>query len=137
MAEYTPKELRAKVLAQITSEPDTHDQYVWETVTSCGTSRCVAGWALHFAYRGAGNAQALRADEADLGGIHRAVAIHTRTQPHILSTDRTSVIAWDLLGPGTGLSLDEVEDELFFGSNAQAVKLLTNMVEKDQEEVSA
>lgn len=50
----------ARIAAQIGDHPETHDQTEWELspeeradlldlpVEECGTTRCVAGWALHF-----------------------------------------------------------------------------------------
>lgn len=42
-------ELFAKVRDVIKDQPDQHDQSTWESVLteSCGTTRCVAGWAIH------------------------------------------------------------------------------------------
>jgi hypothetical protein len=38
-----------KILDQITMHPETHNQDFWENASSdCGTTRCIAGWALHF-----------------------------------------------------------------------------------------
>ena len=42
----TPMQLRQAVLDQITTYPETHDQRDW--VGDCGTTACVAGWALMF-----------------------------------------------------------------------------------------
>lgn len=48
------QELFQKVLDQITIHPETHDQSGWQNTVEgddgyvCGTTRCVAGWALHF-----------------------------------------------------------------------------------------
>lgn len=42
----TPMQLRQAVLDQIVTYPDTHDQRDW--VSDCGTTACVAGWALMF-----------------------------------------------------------------------------------------
>lgn len=39
------RELFQKIHQQITDRPETHDQSSWET--ACGTSRCIAGWAVH------------------------------------------------------------------------------------------
>ena len=41
-----------KIHAQITRDPESHYQGSWETVNECGTSRCLAGWALHFEAHG-------------------------------------------------------------------------------------
>lgn len=37
------------VLDQIRMEPESHHQGSWEFTNSCGTTRCVAGWAIHIA----------------------------------------------------------------------------------------
>lgn len=42
----TPMQLRQAVLDQIVTYPETHDQRDW--VGDCGTTACVAGWALMF-----------------------------------------------------------------------------------------
>lgn len=42
----TPMQLRQVVLDQITTYPETHDQRDW--VSACGTTACVAGYALLF-----------------------------------------------------------------------------------------
>jgi len=39
------RELFQKIHEQISAHPDTHYQGSWET--GCGTTRCVAGWAIH------------------------------------------------------------------------------------------
>lgn len=43
-------ELFALVRDAIKDQPGRHDQSIWESTsveTSCGTARCVAGWAIH------------------------------------------------------------------------------------------
>lgn len=45
MSEFN-RELFQKIHDQITQNPETHDQNSWESF--CGTTRCVAGWAVHF-----------------------------------------------------------------------------------------
>lgn len=48
------KELFQKVYDQISSEPETHEQWTWEDSETaneeCGTTRCVAGWAVFFGH---------------------------------------------------------------------------------------
>jgi hypothetical protein len=46
--------MRKRVLAQVESEPESFSMYTWESRESessgsCGTTRCVSGWAVHFA----------------------------------------------------------------------------------------
>ncbi|KPI09892.1 hypothetical protein OV450_3383 [Actinobacteria bacterium OV450] len=43
------QEMFQRIRDQITMYPETHAQWSWEDTASwCGTTRCVAGWALHF-----------------------------------------------------------------------------------------
>lgn len=42
------KELFRLIRDQIEREPDSHSQREWES--HCGTTRCVAGWAIHLTY---------------------------------------------------------------------------------------
>lgn len=61
---------RAQVLEQITVHPETHYQDSFESVDECGTTRCVAGWAIVFASKAEGSAyldEDRRAVAADLG----------------------------------------------------------------------
>ena len=37
-----------RVLAQILYAPETHNQDTWAKEDECGTTRCVAGWAVYF-----------------------------------------------------------------------------------------
>ena len=40
--------LRKRVLHQIETEPETFDMSSWEGEYACGTTRCLAGWAVFF-----------------------------------------------------------------------------------------
>ncbi|OII61168.1 hypothetical protein BJP40_06475 [Streptomyces sp. CC53] len=42
------QELFQKIRDQFVLHPETHAQRDWESYATCGTQRCVAGWALHF-----------------------------------------------------------------------------------------
>lgn len=56
LATHGPEEqqaLRKAVLEQITLFPETHDQADWEIYNNeCGTTRCIAGWAVMLAKPG-------------------------------------------------------------------------------------
>lgn len=41
-------ELFRMIDRQITDRPESHDQGTWVGTGACGTTRCIAGWALHF-----------------------------------------------------------------------------------------
>lgn len=69
-------ELRKQVLKQVENEPDSFDMNSWEQVfsdgereiyqsdgrtrTVCGTTRCLGGWAIHFAGESSRNIDAPR-----------------------------------------------------------------------------
>lgn len=62
---------RQQVLNQITAHPELHYQGSWESRKECGTTRCVAGWAVHFAAPEASDlGEAKRQAVADLGIEH-------------------------------------------------------------------
>lgn len=42
------RELFEKIHVQATDHPETFDRNSWES--SCGTTRCLAGWAIHFTH---------------------------------------------------------------------------------------
>jgi hypothetical protein len=82
-----PKALAKKILAQVESQPeslymglweefDNHFRVDWknnpdEIAPGCGTTRCIAGWAVHFASNpgeGAWETRVRLADELDLAG---------------------------------------------------------------------
>lgn len=48
----TGKELAEKILQQITEHPGTHFQGAWTLSNDCGTTRCIAGWAVEFNRKG-------------------------------------------------------------------------------------
>lgn len=107
MADNAPRFIarRQKVLNQIVAFPETHDQTQWETGSpSCGTQRCVAGWAIHFE----------KPDIADLDRAKYAVASELRVAPRYFTVGR------DLLG-----LTDAEAYELFYEvTNPEAIELL-------------
>jgi hypothetical protein len=66
------RELFKKIDDIITSDPTRLDMGSWEDSTpECGTTRCIAGWAVHFASNpgeGAWETRVRLADELDLAG---------------------------------------------------------------------
>lgn len=44
------QELFQKIYDQISQHPETHGQSTWEAARGCGTTRCVAGWAINFVH---------------------------------------------------------------------------------------
>lgn len=75
---------------QITAHPETHDQGVFEA--SCGTTRCIAGWAIYFA-------AVDRADGSDEYGMAAKIDKYWRAKggdwPTYEITERTAA---DILG---------------------------------------
>lgn len=52
-----------RALDAIRLNPEQHDQLHWEFITSCGTTRCFAGWVNHLAGRPACNCWGLTAEQ--------------------------------------------------------------------------
>jgi hypothetical protein len=111
-------DLRQKVLDQIVAHPETHDQADWETSSpSCGTRRCVAGWAIHFAAPRLPSADVARAVIArDLGVDPRYFIVGkellglTDAEAYELFYGTTDDEAVDLLGQyAQGYATREVE----------------------------
>ena len=49
------RELFRQIRDWIKTHPSSHDNWMWESSygnPECGTTRCTAGWAIHFAYPG-------------------------------------------------------------------------------------
>lgn len=99
---------RQKVLGHIVAHPEDHDQEQWETHSpSCGTQRCVAGWAVHFEAPQSRHLEGAMQYVADRDNIHYDYITFSNIGRHLL-----------------GLTYAEA-DELFFEvDNEQAVELL-------------
>lgn len=104
------EDLRLKVLRQIERHPEAHDQEVWES--ECGTTRCVAGWALILAYP-----QATSAGQA----------LYFYSEDHYVAGGGSASFE-EAAGRLLGLTPFEASD-LFFGiSNEEAVEKLRDLV---------
>lgn len=100
------RELAQKILDQITAHPETHDQGSWVDV--CGTTYCIAGWAVAL--------NALPGDNETLQAGRRAMARELNT-----------VTDWEALGRKL-LGLDEdAADALFFSDTQEAPVLLAEL----------
>lgn len=104
-------QLFKKIHDQITLQPETHDQWSWEAFDydSCETTRCVAGWAVHFAALDEG------VSVADGTWNFR----HQYAQRHGLHSPHTPDVARHLLG----LSVDGAE-RLFYADDEEARALV-------------
>jgi len=91
------KELFRKVYEQITQNPETHDQGDWEN--ECGTTRCGAGWALHF---------------------HRPNQSIFKTMREVVNTGSIDVAARRVLG----LNKSEADYLFYEASNEEAVEFI-------------
>lgn len=98
---------RQQVLEQITVHPETHDQGSWEYPVDCGTSRCVAGWAIHFDAPAARDIWEAKSEAAHRLGLNGYIATYSQ-------------VGAKLLGLG-----EYEADELFHGADdEEAVDLL-------------
>lgn len=107
------KELAQKILKQITEHPETHDQGSWvNAFNECGTTYCIAGWAVAFNSRQGG------AEPGDLSDTRRALARELNT-----------ISAWSILGQEL-LDLDDDDAELlFYSTDEEAPRMLADLFE--------
>lgn len=90
MAEINTAMFR-RIHDQITAHPETHDQGVFES--RCGTTRCIAGWAIHFA-------AVDRADGSDQYGMPYKINKYwqAKGEDNLPLYDITETTAADILG---------------------------------------
>lgn len=101
-----------KIYDQISQHPETHDQMSFEKSSYCGTTRCVAGWAIYFAYNNA--------------SIYDVDRLNYRNKPGLSST---SSIAADILG----LTSDQAHDLFYESLDHEAVEKCLRYATKGDE----
>lgn len=105
-----------QVLAQILMFPETHNQDGWETQESCGTTRCVAGWAVHFS------------EDYDIVNLAR---FGGNAYPVRKGAPEYDYSFWSSAGADVlGLSEYEAEYLFFECDNEQAVEFLKDLKNK-------
>lgn len=130
------KQLAQKVLDQIETDPESFDMDTWETVgvegiprsnpyfdpatgrhrstEYCGTTRCIAGWAIYFA------AQERGIDtNRPLWNVHADLAVEVGLEPRISDYANFGAL---LLGLGG--------TELFFDSDRDGYKRLKRLIKE-------
>ena len=119
-----------QILGQILAFPETHDQNNWENTNECGTTRCIAGWAIHFSDQ---FEVETREQDCSCG----CGAPRLRTSP-VRKSDG-SVVDWVSAGAEI-LGIDNVSAEILFHtfddeSAIQKLKMLANgqQIEEDPE----
>lgn len=113
------RELAQKIYDQITQYPATHDQGSWQSVNECGTTYCVAGWAV--AFQDSHRAHAER--DVDSWPLRR------RLQSELGASSNT----WEALGQALlGLTEEQVT-RLFYSDDDRAPVLLSEMFDLNQE----
>lgn len=117
-------EMFQKVYDQITQHPETHYQGTWENGyggyddDECGTTRCVAGWAVAFA-KGWEN-------ESILGRCGLGVMLPDGSGRHM---SPVGAVAADILG----LDLTEAYELFYDTNNAEAVEACLRYANKGDE----
>lgn len=115
-----------KIHAQITRDPSSHYQGSWET---CGTSRCIAGWAVHFEAHG---------DVYEYNDSGRATGWSTQVQTLFDSRDdledwwSVSRLGMHLLG----LTVDQAS-RLFYADEYDAAEAVRLAAEEGPDEFAA
>lgn len=113
-------ELFALVRDAIKGQPGRHDQSTWESVLSneCGTTRCVAGWAIHLT-----TGEKVFRWEPGLGFIEVSPSVRALAAEHGVQGDDDQD-GMDLI-PGLAASLlgltETQADILFYAENEKAL----------------
>lgn len=109
------KELAQKILDQITEHPETHDQDTWVNSSGeCGTTYCIAGWAVAL--------NALESDSSPRLDVTRA----RLSRELSIRFPTWSLLAEELLGLG-----DAEAEELFFADTEEAPAKLAELFDLD------
>jgi len=102
------RDLFKRIRDRIREHPEWHDNWGWErTDPECGTTRCVAGWAIHF-----------QNPTQDIGETQRQLGYR-----------RYSQAGRDLLG----LTKEEAE-YLFYNDNEEAMAMVEHFAENGRED---
>lgn len=107
----TGKELAQRILDQITAHPETHNQDTWSNENgACGTTYCIAGWAV-----------ALNAEPGE--DARRNAVTRARLARELAAPDAH----WPTLGQKLlGLS-EEAAEDLFFSHTKVAPRILAGL----------
>lgn len=103
-------ELLRAVRKQITEHPETHNQGTWSRRTECGTTRCIAGWAVALS--------AVEWYSTAAGGMH-------------LASGRTVEETAERL---LGLDWDEASDLFYEWDADDALEMLNGIIEAREAE---
>lgn len=109
-------DLMLAIRQQITAHPESHEQRFWAQRTECGTTYCIAGWAVTLT----GKAMEWRSrpgPSAEIEGAWRVSDLH--------GGRGISAVAADLLG----LTGEEAESLFHQGNNARALARLDELIE--------
>lgn len=113
-------DLMLEIKAAIESNPTAHDQKYWVRDTNvCGTTRCIAGWAIHLA----GGYELMWSTE-QFGNDSVTVADFA----YGASGVRYEIA--DLAAAEMGLNEDEMYDLFWTGDNEGALAKLDELIEK-------
>lgn len=113
-----PRDLNRIILQQVTENPETHDQGIWD----CGTRKCVAGWACHFSRIPIRDGVVPASEVPEWLALKLGeMTVNVYDEPPAY---RVKDVAQELLGIGS-----EDAEELFYdASNEEAVRFLEKLV---------
>lgn len=105
-------DLLLEIREQITSHPETHDQNQWGRRTACGTTHCIAGWAIVLS-----------------GATFDWTSVYNTAGTSVTVNDGAYRIE-EYAACEMGLSEDEADDLFFEYDNAEALAMLDELIEK-------
>lgn len=104
-------DLMLQVREQITSNPETHDQDTWITKSECGTTACIAGWAVLFS-----SDESKLTWTTDVVGDEHCLFVTERYIKHV-ARDALGLTTWEA-------------ENLFFANPDYALTLLDRYIEE-------
>lgn len=112
MTELRGKALYDAVIEQIDREPESWHQGYWGKQTACGTSFCVAGWAVVLAYPDAVFEWTQTADEGDRRPVFQASEVTVNGELNTVSAVASRLLFSDVDDP-------DLAEEMFLAGNSR------------------
>jgi hypothetical protein len=112
------------VMVQITRNPNLHNQSNWFANQSCGTTKCVGGWAIHeegipYCYRPGEGGWILEGDESSIEKTARNILELTEQEGIYLFFSSNLDGVWTVVEEITNRVVTRVEVEAWMAANPE------------------